>query len=42
MKRTLLLVALLAMLSGCITLPRSVARELEPMQHDHPDHFHKP
>jgi starvation-inducible outer membrane lipoprotein len=42
MKQTLLLAALLAMLSGCISLPNSVARELEPVQHDRADHFHKP
>ena len=32
---------LLAMLSGCVTLPRDVASELEPVAHE-ADHFHKP
>ena len=41
MSRAILLVAL-AMLSGCVTLPRDVARELEPVAHDAPDHFNKP
>jgi hypothetical protein len=38
----LLLLAILAMLGGCVTLPRDVARELEPVAHDAPDHFNKP
>lgn len=42
MSRYLFTALLLAMLSGCITLPRDVARELEPVPHDRPDHFHKP
>ena len=37
----LLLLSLLAMLSGCVTLPRDVARELEPAPHG-ADHFNKP
>lgn len=42
MSRILLMGAVLAMLSGCITLPPSVAGELQPVAHDRPDHFHKP
>jgi starvation-inducible outer membrane lipoprotein len=42
MSRFALLAVVLAMLSGCITLPSNVARELEPVRHDHPDHFQKP
>lgn len=38
----LLLLVVLAMLSGCVTLPRDVARELEPVANDAPDHFDKP
>ena len=38
----LLLLVILAMLSGCVTLPRDVARELEPVPRDAPDHFNKP
>ena len=38
----LLLLVILAMLSGCVTLPRDVARELEPVAHDAPDHFNRP
>ena len=38
----LLLLVVLATLSGCVTLPRDVARELEPVAHDVPDHFDKP
>jgi hypothetical protein len=38
----LLLPVVLAMLSGCVTLPRDVARELEPVAHHAPDHFNKP
>jgi starvation-inducible outer membrane lipoprotein len=38
----LMLLVILAMLSGCVTLPREVARELEPVAHDAPDHFTKP
>ncbi len=38
----LLLPIILAMLSGCVTLPRDVASELEPVAHDAPDHFNKP
>ena len=41
MSRVVLL-TLLAMLSGCVTLPRDVARELERVAHDAPDHFNKP
>lgn len=41
MSRRLLLV-ILAMLSGCVTLPRDVARELEPVAHEGADHFNKP
>ena len=37
----LLLLALLAMSSGCVTLPRDVARELEPATHG-VDHFNQP
>jgi hypothetical protein len=36
------LLVILAMLSGCVTLPRDVARELEPVAYDAPDHFNKP
>ena len=42
MSRALWAVLMLATLSGCITLPRDVASELQPMAHDRPDHFHKP
>jgi len=42
MSRSLLIVLLLAMLGGCITLPREVASELQPVPRDRPDHFHKP
>ena len=42
MSRSLLIVVVLAILSGCITLPQDVASELEPVPHDRPDHFHKP
>jgi starvation-inducible outer membrane lipoprotein len=42
MSRAILLVLILAMLSGCITLPRDVASELEPVAHQQQDHFHKP
>ena len=42
MSRSILVVLMLAMLSGCITVPREVASELEPVTHDRPDHFHKP
>ena len=42
MNRAMLVVLVLAMLSGCITLPRDVASELEPMAHPLQDHFHKP
>jgi starvation-inducible outer membrane lipoprotein len=42
MSRSLLIVLTLAMLSGCITLPRDVASELQPVPRDRPDHFHKP
>lgn len=38
----LLLLVVLATLSGCVTLPRDVARELEPVAHEAPDHFNKP
>ena len=34
MSRVLLLAVILAMLSGCVTLPRDVARELEPVAHE--------
>ena len=40
MSRAVLL-ALVAILSGCVTLPRDVARELEPVTHG-ADHFNKP
>ena len=40
MSRVMLL-TLLALLSGCVTLPRDVARELEPVAHG-ADHFRKP
>ena len=40
--RSLPLLAILAMLSGCVTLPRDVASELEPVAYDAPDHFNKP
>ena len=36
------LLVILAMLSGCVTLPRDVAMELEPVARDVPDHFNKP
>jgi starvation-inducible outer membrane lipoprotein len=36
-----LLVLVLVMLSGCITLPRDVASELEPVAHHRQDHFRK-
>ena len=42
MNRAILVVLMLAMLSGCITLPRDVASELEPVAHPRQDHFHKP
>jgi len=42
MSRSILIVVMLAMLSGCITLPRDVAGELEPQARDRPDHFRKP
>lgn len=42
MSRILLLSVVLAMLSGCVTLPPSVAKELESVRQDHPDHFHRP
>jgi hypothetical protein len=42
MSRSIVMVVILAMLSGCITLPREVASELEPLPRDRPDHFHKP
>jgi hypothetical protein len=38
----LLLLVILAMSSGCVTVPRDVAEELEPVAHDRPDHFNKP
>lgn len=38
----LLLLAALAMLSGCVTLPRDVAEELESVAHNRQDHFNKP
>jgi hypothetical protein len=38
----LLLPIILAMLSGCVALPRDVARELEPVTHGRADHFTKP
>ena len=37
-----LLVAVVLLLGGCITLPREVALELEPVQRDRQDHFNKP
>ena len=42
MNRAILVVLMLAMLCGCITLPRDVASELEPVAHPRQDHFHKP
>lgn len=42
MSRSLLIAVMLAMLSGCIALPREVASELDPVPRDRPDHFHKP
>ena len=42
MSRSILIVLALAMLSSCITLPREVASELEPVAHHRQDHFHKP
>ena len=42
MSRLFLVAVVLAMLSGCITLPRDVAQELEPVPHDRADHFNKP
>ena len=42
MSSRVLVLALLAMLSGCVTLPRDVARELEPVANDRQDHFNKP
>ena len=42
MSRALLIVLVLATVNGCITLPREVARELEPVAHHRQDHFHKP
>ena len=42
MSRSILVVILLAILSSCITLPREVASELEPVAHHRQDHFHKP
>jgi starvation-inducible outer membrane lipoprotein len=42
MSRALLMAVTLAILSGCIALPREVASELEPVAHHRQDHFHKP
>jgi hypothetical protein len=42
MSRLLLVVLLLVTLSSCISLPRDVASELEPVAHHRQDHFHKP
>jgi hypothetical protein len=42
MSRPILIAMLLAMLSGCVTLPHDVAGELEPAAHDQQDHFRKP
>jgi hypothetical protein len=42
MSRSISILLLLAMLSSCITLPRDVADELEPVAHHRQDHFHKP
>jgi hypothetical protein len=42
MSRSILIVLVLVMLSGCIELPREVASELEPVAHHRQDHFHKP
>ena len=36
------MLVILAMLSGCVTLPPDVAKELEPVARDAPDHFNKP
>jgi hypothetical protein len=41
MSRSILIVFVLAMLTGCITLPHDVAGELEPAAHDRQDHFRK-
>ncbi|HXS92865.1 MAG TPA: hypothetical protein VN705_26140 [Steroidobacteraceae bacterium] len=42
MSRLLLVVLLLVPLSSCVSLPRDVAGELEPVAHHRQDHFHKP
>jgi len=42
MSRLLLVVLLWVPLSSCISLPRDVAGELEPVAHHRQDHFHKP
>jgi len=42
MSRSLLVALMLVMLSSCISLPRDVARELQPVAHHRQDHFHKP
>jgi hypothetical protein len=42
MSRSISILLLLAILSSCITLPRDVAGELEPLAHHRQDHFHKP
>jgi hypothetical protein len=42
MSRSILIVLLLVTLSSCITLPRDVASELEPVAHHRQDHFQKP
>jgi hypothetical protein len=41
MSRSIPIAIVLAMLSGCITLPHDVAGELEPAAHDRQDHFRK-
>ena len=41
MSRSILIVLVLALLSSCITLPREVASELEPVAHHRQDHFRK-
>jgi len=42
MSRSLLVALMLVMLSSCISLPRDVASELQPVAHHRQDHFHKP
>jgi hypothetical protein len=42
MSRSILIALVLVMSSSCITLPRDVASELQPVAHHRQDHFHKP